>query len=94
MRSRRNTAASFISGWRPILGWVCALALAYQYIAKPLLTWALAAPAGPRRCPLRTTVQRTRHRQPAHPRKTQRRGRQMTIFYVYQAYKTHYYFRR
>ena len=33
----------FISGWRPMIGWVCALALAYQYVAKPLLTWALAA---------------------------------------------------
>lgn len=29
----------FVSGWRPAIGWVCALALAYQYLIKPLLTW-------------------------------------------------------
>lgn len=26
----------FVSGWRPAIGWVCALALLYQYLAKPL----------------------------------------------------------
>jgi len=26
----------FVSGWRPAIGWVCALALAYQYLLKPL----------------------------------------------------------
>lgn len=26
----------FVSGWRPAIGWVCALALAYQYLFKPL----------------------------------------------------------
>ena len=29
----------FVSGWRPAIGWVCALALAYQYLFKPLMTW-------------------------------------------------------
>ena len=28
------------SGWRPAIGWVCAAALACQYIARPLLQWA------------------------------------------------------
>ena len=27
----------FVSGWRPAIGWVCALALAYQYLLKPLV---------------------------------------------------------
>lgn len=27
----------FIAGWRPAIGWVCALALAYQFILYPLL---------------------------------------------------------
>ena len=27
----------FVSGWRPAIGWVCALALAYQYLLRPLL---------------------------------------------------------
>jgi len=26
----------FVSGWRPMIGWVCAAALAYQYLARPL----------------------------------------------------------
>jgi hypothetical protein len=41
----------FVSGWRPFIGWVCGLALAYQYVAAPLLMWvatslhiAMAAP--------------------------------------------------
>jgi len=41
----------FVSGWRPFIGWVCGIALAYQYVAAPLLMWvatslhiAMAAP--------------------------------------------------
>lgn len=33
----------FIGGWRPACGWVCATALGYQYLARPLLPWACAA---------------------------------------------------
>lgn len=29
----------FVSGWRPMIGWVCALALAYQYLVTPLGMW-------------------------------------------------------
>lgn len=29
----------FVSGWRPSIGWVCASALAYQYILVPFLMW-------------------------------------------------------
>ena len=35
----------FVSGWRPVIGWVCGLALAYQYVAAPILMW-LAATLG------------------------------------------------
>lgn len=31
---------AFTSGWRPAIGWVCAAALACQYIARPALQWA------------------------------------------------------
>lgn len=31
--------SAFTSGWRPGIGWVCALALFFQYIARPLLMW-------------------------------------------------------
>ena len=30
---------AFTSGWRPAIGWVCAAALAAQYIARPMLQW-------------------------------------------------------
>ena len=30
------SASVFVSGWRPAIGWVCACALAYQYLIKPL----------------------------------------------------------
>lgn len=29
----------FVSGWRPFIGWVCGGALAYQYVATPVLMW-------------------------------------------------------
>lgn len=32
----------FVAGWRPFIGWICGLALAYQYLIKPFLTVILA----------------------------------------------------
>ena len=29
----------FVAGWRPAIGWVCVVALAYQFILYPLLCW-------------------------------------------------------
>ena len=29
----------FVSGWRPFIGWCCGLALAYQFVAAPVLVW-------------------------------------------------------
>lgn len=29
----------FIAGWRPFTGWVCGMALAYQYLLNPLIIW-------------------------------------------------------
>jgi hypothetical protein len=28
------------SGWRPMVGWVCVSALAYQMVLRPMLAWA------------------------------------------------------
>lgn len=28
----------FVAGWRPAIGWVCALALAFQFLIRPILT--------------------------------------------------------
>jgi len=30
-------ASIFVSGWRPFIGWVCGLALAYQYLVRPFV---------------------------------------------------------
>lgn len=30
----------FVAGWRPFIGWVGGLALAYQFLIYPLLVWA------------------------------------------------------
>jgi hypothetical protein len=29
----------FVAGWRPFIGWVCGVALAYTWILAPLLRW-------------------------------------------------------
>lgn len=36
----------FVAGWRPFIGWVGGLAMAWQFIAYPMLlwVWAIAAP--------------------------------------------------
>lgn len=31
----------FVAGWRPFIGWVGGLSLAYQFLIYPLLTWAV-----------------------------------------------------
>lgn len=37
----------FTSGWRPFIGWICGMALAYQYLARPLAAWAFAIAGHP-----------------------------------------------
>jgi hypothetical protein len=34
------SSSLFVSGWRPAIGWVCAGALAYQYLLRPLGSFA------------------------------------------------------
>lgn len=41
-------ASVFVSGWRPAIGWACALGFGYNFIAHPLLQWlAVTVPAVP-----------------------------------------------
>ena len=37
----------FVAGWRPMIGWVCAFAVAYQYIILPFASWGAAVFALP-----------------------------------------------
>ena len=39
-KAEAASPSGFTSGWRPAIGWVCAAALAAQYIARPMLAWA------------------------------------------------------
>lgn len=32
----------FVSGWRPYIGWVCGVALTYNFVVYPLLLWGMA----------------------------------------------------
>lgn len=35
----------FVAGWRPAVGWVCVAAMAFQYLARPLLIGFGVAPS-------------------------------------------------
>lgn len=37
-----GAADLFRSGWRPAVGWICALGLSYQFIARPTMNFILA----------------------------------------------------
>jgi hypothetical protein len=44
-QSATNTAEAanaslFVAGWRPMIGWTCALALFYQYLGRPIFITA------------------------------------------------------
>lgn len=32
----------FVAGWRPSIGWVCSFSIGWNYIAHPMILWALA----------------------------------------------------
>lgn len=39
-KTEAASASLFVAGWRPAIGWVCALALAFQYLIRPFAVWA------------------------------------------------------
>jgi hypothetical protein len=38
-KEEAKSSSLFVSGWRPAVGWIGAAALAYQFLAYPLLGW-------------------------------------------------------
>lgn len=40
-------ASPFVAGWRPAIGWIGAAALAYHYLARPLVPWLCNATGHP-----------------------------------------------
>jgi len=42
-KAEAASSSLLVAGWRPFIGWICGAALAYTFIAYPLLLWATAA---------------------------------------------------
>ena len=40
-KSESQHRSVFVAGWRPFIGWVCGVALLYNYIVRDLLVWAM-----------------------------------------------------
>lgn len=34
--------SSFVAGWRPFIGWVCGIALAYHFVLSPIIVFGIA----------------------------------------------------
>ncbi len=41
-KAEATNASVWVAGWRPAIGWVGAAAMAYQFLAYPMLVWAWA----------------------------------------------------
>lgn len=41
-KAEAANANVFVSGWRPAIGWTCALAFMFMYVVAPLVTWVAA----------------------------------------------------
>lgn len=42
-----SSPSLFVAGWRPAIGWIGAAALAYHYLARPLVPWICTATGYP-----------------------------------------------
>lgn len=40
-----KSESTFVAGWRPFIGWTCGSALAYEFVIKPFLVFAMNAGA-------------------------------------------------
>lgn len=40
-KAEAQHASVFVAGWRPFIGWVCGAGLAYGFIFRDLIAWAL-----------------------------------------------------
>jgi hypothetical protein len=41
-KEEAKSTSLFVAGWRPAIGWVCTLALFYQFIVRPMVAWGFA----------------------------------------------------
>lgn len=40
-QAEAGNPSTFVAGWRSAVGWICVLALGYQYVIYPILLWLL-----------------------------------------------------
>lgn len=52
-KAEATNPSLFVAGWRPAIGWVCAAALAYQFMLYPLLSWLAITAFGVHEAPPR-----------------------------------------
>jgi len=38
-KAEAEHASIFVAGWRPAIGWICGLALLWNFVVQPLLLW-------------------------------------------------------
>lgn len=43
-KAEAQHSSVFVAGWRPFLGWVCSLAIAFAYLVRPILVGIIKAP--------------------------------------------------
>ena len=41
-KAEAESTDPFRAGWRPFIGWVCCVGLAFQFVVRPLANWAVA----------------------------------------------------
>lgn len=37
-----KSTSIFVAGWRPFIGWVCGIAIAWNMVVYPMVTWGMA----------------------------------------------------
>lgn len=41
-KEEAKSSSLFVSGWRPFVGWVCAVGMAWAFVVKPWADWTIA----------------------------------------------------
>ena len=41
-KAEAESTDPFRAGWRPFIGWVCGMGLAFQFVVRPLANWTIA----------------------------------------------------
>ena len=50
----------FVAGWRPFIGWVCGLALFYNFVIRDILAWILSVNSPERTPPAELAIEHLR----------------------------------